>query len=159
MWGCVVFAGGLCGVFQISVRGECFYPHIQQRNSIRLWRVRTKKKVSICGFLKESSVDETLRDGRGSERRAKFFSLNICLYLCRTSMVRHCCCWLCPQSRSVWTWSSVLPSNCVTRSSVSRWPFTDSTLTDRGAAPASLPLNTQTVQRNVVVLHDWEMLD
>lgn len=49
-------------------------------------------------------------------------------------MVRPCCCWLCPQSRSVWTWSSGLPSSCVTRSSVSKLPSTNSTPTDGGAA-------------------------
>lgn len=83
---------------------------------------------------------------------------SLCVLLCRTSTVRPCCCWLCQRSRSVWTWSSDPPSSCVTRLSVLRLPFTDSTPTEQQATshpsdPVPVP-----VWRNVVV-RTWEMMD
>lgn len=79
-----------------------------------------------------------------------FNSSPVSLFLDRTSTARPCCCWLCPPCRSAWSWSSVLPSNSVTRSSASRLPFIDSMPTDLRAAP---------VQRKqiVVVVQDLDV--
>lgn len=87
--------------------------------------VEKKEKQWVWGSKEKSNAHKLL------------LPLNIDLHLfpCRTSTVRPCCCWLCPPCRSVWTWSSAPPSSCVTRSSASRSPFTDSLPTDLGAAP------------------------
>lgn len=52
--------------------------------------------------------------------------MNSCFH--RRLTDRRCCCWTCPQCRSVWTWSWDRPSSCAITLRGSSWHFISSLL-------------------------------